>query len=242
MTPYGNLSYTGDIGSPQRTRTTTLSPDQQALFNRQTEIANQLTGLAGGRVGQIPTNAFTLEGLPQAPGTNDFSGDAQRVEQATFDRTMGLLRPEFDQREAQLRTRLSNQGLPQTGEAYRKAQDRFGQERGNIELNAAQDAVSAGRAEQSRLFGLGTQARQQGINERQLERNQAFNELAAFLQGSPALQNPQFGAPAQYNMNAPDLMGMTNSNYQAQSQAAGASGGATAGLLGSAAMAAAMFF
>lgn len=71
--------------------------------------------------------------------------------------------------------------------------------------------------------------RERSINENLLERNQNFNELAAFLNGSPIAPNsPTFQSTPVYNaaQASPDALGMTAQNYNAAVQA-------RAGILGS---------
>lgn len=73
------------------------------------------------------------------------------------------------------------------------------------------------------------------INENVLQRNQGFNELAAFLNGSPIQPTGQtFQNRAQYNpaQASPDSVGTANSNYQAAAQARAAKFGAIAGAVG----------
>lgn len=205
VTPWGSLSYSGDIGSPDRTRTTTLSPEAQAQYDRDAALADSLGGLAQNRAGQIDQGRFSLDGLPEL--NTDFSGDAGRVEQATYDRAMGLMRPDFDRQERDLETKLATRGIPIGGEAYNDVRGQFDQSRNEAQLAAALDAVGAGRSEQSRLFNMTNAARQQGINERLTERTQPMNELAAILQGSPAMGQPNFGQAAQYQVAPADYMG-----------------------------------
>src|SRR5690606_19668276 len=60
-----------------------------------------------------------------------------------------------------------------------------------------------------------TQAqRQQGINETLTQRSQPLNELAALIQGAPAIGTPQFNTPAQYGVQPADVMGATAVNQQ----------------------------
>lgn len=218
------------------------------------------------------------ESLTQLPGVNNFSDDAGRVEQATYDRATQLLQPEFDRQDRRLNTRLANTGIPIGSEAYNDAYQPFLSARDQAYTNAANDAVQAGRAEQSRLFGLGLAGRQQGINEQLsdaqlamqnrgigfnemltnanlqnagrsrdineslLERTQPMNELAALLQGSPAINGPAVGGPAQYQIAPGDIQGaiMNEYNQKAANQQAtlgglynlgGALGGAAIGIL-----------
>jgi len=79
------------------------------------------------------------------------------------------------------------------------------------------------------LRGNDIQDRERSINENLLERNQGFNELAAFLNGSPIAPNsPAFANTPVYNaaQGSPDATGLAASNYAAKRQA-------SAGMLGS---------
>ena len=48
VSPFGQVDYTGKIGDPDRTQTTTFSPGQQGIYDQQTDIQNRLLGIAGG--------------------------------------------------------------------------------------------------------------------------------------------------------------------------------------------------
>ena len=54
------------------------------------------------------------------------------------------------------------------------------------------------------------------MTEMEAARNRPVNELAAILQGAPALQSPSLVSSPAVSMASPDLMGMTQSNYMAQ--------------------------
>jgi hypothetical protein len=62
--PFGSVSYSGQIGSPDRTQTTTLSPELRALFNGQLGASGSLTDLANQRLAGAPRTDFQL---PQNP-------------------------------------------------------------------------------------------------------------------------------------------------------------------------------
>jgi len=64
--PFGSVSYSGDIGSPDRTQTTTLSPELQKLLTGQTDASQSLTDLANQRLSGAPRTDFQL---PQNPST-----------------------------------------------------------------------------------------------------------------------------------------------------------------------------
>lgn len=219
----------------------------------------------------------------------DFSGDANKVEGATYDRLQNLMNPGFNERSRRLDNRLAVMGQPVGGEAYGQEKDRFGRLRNEADLNAALESVFAGRQEQSRMFdqqlagrrqgmdegvtsanmkndirrqGINEQGlalgqdravraqqsqdlaaqlasqrsaretakdealtqynidnsrRQQDISEMMLERTQPFNELAAIMQGSPAIQAPTAPTPAQYQVAPPDITGLIQNQYATKS-------------------------
>ena len=114
--------------------------------------------------GTLP-QGIDFAGLTNLPGIDDFSADASRVRDAQFEQALGLLNPEFARAGDRLEQRLANQGLPIGGEAFEGEFTRF--ERGKDEARrfAAFNAIQAGGAEQSRLFGLATSARGQQVQE-----------------------------------------------------------------------------
>lgn len=215
--PFGSVQWDKPSADPATwSQRIALSPGQQQQMQQQQQIGGELSRLAMGRAGQITEDPFDISGAPQL--STDFSGDAGRVEQSTYDRAMQLMRPGFEERGRRLETDLATKGLPIGGEAYSGEMGRFGRQQREAELAAAMEAVGAGRAEHSRMFGLSQAARQQALSDMQLERTQPMNELAALLQGSPALQGPQVPQAAQYQMAAPDIAGMIQSNYGTRAQ------------------------
>src|SRR5688572_12664572 len=56
-TPQGSLNYTQqgkwDDGTPRFAATTSLSPEQQGLYNQQTQLAGGVNNLALGQVGRL---------------------------------------------------------------------------------------------------------------------------------------------------------------------------------------------
>lgn len=126
-------------------------------------------------------------GAPNLPGSGDFSRDRDLATQSIVARNQ----PFADSRRTQLETQLTNQGLRPGTEAWDNAMRQFDNSQNDFMLGA----IGAGGAEQSRQFGLGMQARQQGVSEANTQgqfanqaQQQAFNQ---------ALQSGQFGNEAQ---------------------------------------------
>jgi hypothetical protein len=224
VTPMGSLTYSGEIGSPNRTVTQTLSPAQQQMLD--------LTNQAGIKYGQTANQQLESVAAKLAQPI-DFSGaDVSRasVEDALFQR----LNPQIDRDRSALLTRLANQGIVDpNSEAYRAEMDTF-----NRGVNDARLAIT----------DRGGVERDRAINELIQQRQIPLNELAAMLTGSQ-VQAPNFLNTAQYQVNPADIMGATYAGYQGQQNAYAAqqarAGQETAGLyglLGSGAMAGALLW
>lgn len=223
VNPFGVLTYTGEIGKPDRTATTTFNPTVQGTIDTQQKLAEALAKFAYdpmlNNVKQNFSQPLNYEGITQLPGTEDLLNASQPVEQATYQRALNLLRPEFDTQKRRTEGDLVNRGLYQGSEAYNTEVDRLERSQNRALEDTALAAVGAGRSEQSRLFNQAQAARQQGITERERLRSQPLNELAALLQGSPAINTPQFGAPAQYQVAPADVSGAINNAYAGQMNA-----------------------
>ncbi len=168
--PYTGVSY--DI--PTFTRTTSLSPAQQAIKDQRDQASLNLATLGAnqsGRVDGLLSNPFDISGLPSAGNAggirdvslgrvgsgpelatsynNDYSADRQRVEQALLDR----IRPQQERDLQALQSQLASQGVRLGSAAYSAAMDDY-----NRSLNDARfGAIAAGGQEQSRLAGLAAQ-------------------------------------------------------------------------------------
>lgn len=260
-------SNSGDTWS----QTQTLSPSQQKQFDATNAIGESVLGTAQGYAGALPQGQFSYDGAPEYQSSIDRSGLADvpadigayqdKAQQAAYDRTMGMLNPQFEQQQENLTQQLANQGIMQGSDAYTRAFDDFNRNKNNAMLSASQDAIMTGDALAGSMFNRGLTSRQQGLseltndmnmnnaarsnyaNEQLTSRNQQLNELAALLQGSPALQMPSGSGGAMVNAQAPDVQGamaMANQNALSQYQASQANQGALLGGLSNLGMAALM--
>lgn len=181
------------------------------------------------------TMSLDGSGLPSIPGVEGgFGAERSRVEGAVYDRSMSLMRPEMETERNRLQQSLADRGIPLDSEAGRAELDRIDRSQGEAMDRLAMSAVMAGGDEQARLFGMASGARGQLFNEGltggQFEnatrdaalseaitlRNQPFNEAAALIQGSPAMQQPGFQGTPSWNMQPVDVAGITQNNYQNQ--------------------------
>lgn len=220
---------------PQFSATTTLSPQQQAIFDQnqgaQLGLAN-IANSAAGRLGDHLGGSVDQGALPQRSqlpselqgyGASDFSEDRQRTEQAIMDR----LQPYLDRDREAMDTRLANQGIGLGARAYGAAQDDFSRATNDARLGA----ILAGGQEQSRLVGLDRDQasfdnantlnlsaaqdaqRAQALQETFAQRNQPINEITALLSGSQvAVPNFQVNRPT--GIPTTDFAGLTLADYQ----------------------------
>lgn len=247
VTPYGNLTYsqsgTWEDGTPRFTATQTLDPTQQQALDVQNQIELDTSKLGQSQVGRISdalSDPWTLDKFGAAPVAN---ADArQQVIDSLYNQQKSRLDPQFADNESALRQRLSNQGISEGTEAYGNAMRDFNFGKNDAYQTAQNQAINAGGAEQSRMYGLESNAYQQGISNDLTARNQPINELAALLGSGSGVQQANFVSTPQTGVNSTDVIGATAlsqnaamNNYNQQMGARNALIGAIGGAAGSAA-------
>jgi len=210
--PLGSVSYSqtgttrvGNQDVPQYTRTTTLSPEQQRLYDQQTQLGYQMNDLAGRQLTRLDdtlSSPLSFDGLPEAP-----TADRAKYEEAMYAR----LQPQIERDRAALETKLANQGIMPGSEAYREA----------IALNdratndlRSQTVLNAGNYAQQE-YGMGTDARSRALQEQLTLRNQPINEISALMSGGQVTM-PQFQAYQGGNVAGTDIAGLTQQGYNNQ--------------------------
>jgi hypothetical protein len=233
-----------DITRP--TQTTILSPAQQAELDSRNEISRYLGQSGVSLAQQLPKTQLLAPSTPNRPTSIDYSGidkvptmdlyDQQRqiASKAAYDQQYALMAPDMDQARAGMENRLIQTGNPLGSEAYNTEMDRYERNRNASLQNLTNSSVAQGYNVQNQLFNNANIARNQQIQdaqlgyntanqirgdqiaENQLLRNQQINELAAMLQGREAITLPVGGQYNQNALQAPNIAGMINSNYQQQ--------------------------
>lgn len=240
VTPYGNLTYTGDVGAPDRTATQTLSPVEQQKLDLTNQAAlkygttaNQQLDAVSSKLAQ-PLDFSSLGAAPTA------DANARNSALASI---LSRNQPAQDRDLASLQTRLANSGVQVGSDAYTKEMDNYN--RGVNDFRLGADTQSGN--EEAQQYGLASTARNSAANEMIQQRQQPLNELAAMLTGNQ-VQNPSFVNPTNYNVAPGDVAGATYANYQGAqnaqqvgAQAAISNNQGMTSLLGTAAMAAAFF-
>jgi len=194
VTPYGSLNYaiTGQdpYGNPTWTATTSLSPDQQQLYNYDIATSKGLGELQQkglGYVGSMLDKPFSTQNLPQF----GIKG-GENYEDAIMRRLQPTIAAETKSFDAQ----MANQGIPVGSEAYQNAKRVF-DARQNDKLVSA---ITGG-------FDVGSRMRQQQFGEEAYMRNEPINTLNAVRSGS------QVTGPSGYFVNAPQQATTTGADY-----------------------------
>lgn len=220
-TPFGSINYSqtgdtftvkdangNDIEVPMFQSDVTLAPDQQQILDLQNALTKQGYQIGQGIAGQIASatgQPIDFSGLPAAPQANDAA--RTQVQDALYNRYTNMMDPRFEQDEQNLRTQLINSGHALGSQGYNQAMEDFRRDKNAAYEQALFGSVAGGGAEQSRLFGLESAARQNAIQELFAQRNAPINELAGILGTSGGVNVPQFGAPPQVGVAPTDVMG-----------------------------------
>lgn len=190
VTPYGNLTYkqigTWPDGTPRYEATQSLSPENQALYDKYMGLAGQLGDIGG-----------TLAGNTASSLSQPFKLGNEATEARLFELGSKRLDPMFAERDAQLEQQLMDRGIRPGSEAYDSMRRQFSEGRN--------DAYNQ----------LLLQGRQLADQELTGERTQNLNELMALLGGSQ-VQNPSYVNTPQTPVAGTDYAGLVNSNYQNQ--------------------------
>ncbi|QNQ62518.1 tail fiber domain-containing protein [Brucella sp. 6810] len=199
--PWGSVSYdqTGSrkhfdemsgkwVETPTFTQTTTLTPEQQAIFNQTQKAQGNLAGIAEDQSAKI-------RDLLNTP----FEFNNQDAANWAYDLGSQRLDPRFAQDEEKLRTTLKNKGIQEGSEAWNTEMSRMTQ--------AKNDAYN-----QLMLTGRG-----QAFSEALAQRNQPLNEIIGLMSGSQ-IQNPaqMSGATPQTGVANTDYTGLVNQKYQSE--------------------------
>lgn len=180
-TPYGNLSYeqtgeytwtdpyTGETYTvPTYDATTTLSPEQQALYDTNTGTQQNLADTA------LERSGFLQDYLSQGPI------DPTDLSNHLYDLGRQRIDPRMEQMRSATHSRLANQGIAPGSEAY------------NREMGLV------GQTENDAYTQLMLQGRGQALSELTAQRNQPLNEIIGLLSGTqvqnPNVQMSQPGA------------------------------------------------
>lgn len=205
--PWGSTSYqqTGMVnGVPQFTQTTTLSPEQQAIFDQSQSAMGNLATIANDQSQRV-----------QDTLSQPFQFGNQDAADWAYDLAASRILPQQQQSQEALRAQLINSGIRPGTEAYNREMARLSQ--GNTD----------------QLNQLMLQGRSQAFGENVATRQMPLNELNALLSGSQVSNPAQMSAPTpQTAVGGVDYTGLVQSNYEQQMQNRGSGLGGLFGLAG----------
>lgn len=203
--------------------TTKLSPEQQAIYDKNIDLTQGLLDTAGTGLDYVDRSLSTGGRLDESRlAQPSISG------QAVQDAIMSRLQPQLERNQESLRTRLANQGLMEGSEAWGNAMTDQGRMENDLYIQAALEGINTGQ-----------QARAQGIQEQYASQDRPLNIINALRTGNQ-VSLPQFNSvPQQATTQGADLLGATTARGQFASQAAAARQASTSSALGSVASVAA---
>lgn len=180
--PYTGQTY--DL--PTFTETVTLSPEQQAIYDKNKAAQGNLADLASQQSG------FLKDYMSKPIELGNEATEAR-----LFELGSKRLDPRFAREEEAMRTNLINRGIREGSDAFTAAMSDF-----NAGKNDAYNNLL--------LSGRG-----QAVQESLAERNQPINEITALLSGSQVSQ-PQFTGGNVAPIPTTDVAGLINQNYNQQ--------------------------
>lgn len=191
---------------------TTLTPDQQAIVDQQESRDIELGGKINAGISGLYNGAFNLDGLGNDPTKMDFSADRRRIEDQIYNRYQELNKDRFAQEDEALSQRLINSGIPVGSELYNKQMMEAQRRRSDENSGAFTNAVQLGGAELSRSTDLGMRARGMAIDERLMQRDRPYQEMANLMGMQAGPQLPNFQARSDISVPGLDITG-TSTNY-----------------------------
>lgn len=205
---------TSDLFSAGQTQLQNNRPNQTNAFGVSTtwdEDGNQNTsfgGPMGGAVkslqeqyGQNMSQPFSFSQFGQL---QDGSSARDQAINAAYGQATSRLDPMWSKREDTMRTRLLNQGLDPSSQAYRDEMSQLGLQRNDAYSSAMNGAIAQGTDAGHTMFGDNMMARQQAIAEALRQRGMPMEDMQKLL-----------GLTGQAGFNA------DNTTYAAASDAAG---------------------
>jgi hypothetical protein len=205
----GTGSATGGSGAPKYSQQTSLTP-----------WANNMLA--------SPIDTTGLAGMPGGPSTTQ---DLATTRNSLYNQQEAYIKPQQDLAAEQLDSKLANQGIMPGSAAYQQAKDQQGRENTFTDNQTINSAITGGGAEQSRLFGLGSQ----GLQNQLAVRSAPISEYEA-LTGNPS---------SSVSAATPDISGAFGQQYSgalAGYNANTATNNANTSAIGSLAAMAAMYF
>jgi len=119
---------------------------------------------------------FNFNSAPAMPVANEAT--RQSVADSLYNQAKSRLDPQFNQASSNLESKLAAQGVTVGTDAYNRELDNLMRNKNDAYTSASNAANMSGIDAMTGLFGMGMDARKQGVNEAQAIRDQASKEAA----------------------------------------------------------------
>lgn len=199
------------------TQTQSLSPEQQAIFNKNQQINQALGNVAQQGLGYVQTalnKPLTFDQMQQLQTPGQIQ---QAASDAAYQNAARYLDPQFAQSQASLENQLANQGITRGSEAYNTAMSNAAMQKEQAYNQARNQAYLQGLQGAGQAYQQGMGTRQQQINEAQTLQQNPINILNAIRSGQQmqVTQLPQqLNVPTQQATAGPDLLGAASATGQ----------------------------
>lgn len=203
-TPWGYTKWTNEsvidpsTGQPTTkwSQTQGLTPELQAILNKQIAVQGGRTDIAGALtnrmktefgtpmdwrglspMGNVPTSQFTI---PE-PDIGDPNAFRQQSQDAMYNMAKSRLDPMFSGKRQALETKLRNQGIGPEDAAYKAQMDALGREENDAYNTANWSSVGAGRDESNAMYSQLMGRNQNAFNQAHTANQSNFGQA---MQGS----------------------------------------------------------
>lgn len=170
--PQGTVTYAADPSAPGGySQTTTLSPQQQGIYDQAAGAESQAIGNVNTALGTTinPSNYGALttnvsagpiqstfapgQAVQGQVGSQDINASVQNASDSAYNQATSRLDPQWAKSQEQTQTALANQGLNENSAAWQNAMNTFNQAKNDAYSSASNDATQLGDAEQQQLYG-----------------------------------------------------------------------------------------
>jgi hypothetical protein len=222
--PGGTLSWSQDP-SGQWTQTTTLSPQEQQIYNTQLANQQQAQGVQGAANTQLQ-NLMKQGAWQPTTALPQFSQDYANQYADTMEKTLtARLQPQYTQDQNAMQTKLSLQGLQPGTEAYDRAYQNLLKSQGDVISQANLQAQLAGQNQAQSMYGTQLQGAE-AANTLSLQQYmtpwQTASQAAGLAGGASAPSfanyNQQGTSASLPGLGSTDIVGAAQQQYAQQMQ------------------------
>lgn len=166
-------------------------PSTKNFAQNALDVAPSANGVALQGINNLSStmqNPMNFDNAPAMPTANEATRSS--VANALYNQSASRLDPKYSQASSNLESRLAAQGITQGTDAYNREIDNLSRDKNDAYTSASNAANLSGIDAMGSLFGMGMDARKQGVSEAQAIRDQVSKEaLTAGQLASGATNN-----------------------------------------------------